>query len=478
MEQVRVRFAPSPTGYLHVGGLRTALFNYLFAKHHKGQCVLRIEDTDQTRLVPEAQENLIHSLSWAGVTFDEGPHKGGEYGPYVQSQRLELYQKHAAQLVEQGDAYPCFCSVARLEEMREKQRQRKQPPRYDGLCRRLSKEEAQAKIQEGLPYVIRMKIIHSQGNYTFNDLIRGDISFQPTQIDDQVILKTDGFPTYHLANVIDDHYMKITHVIRGEEWLSSVPKHIQLYRYFKWEEPQFAHLSLLLNTDRSKLSKRQADVAVEDYMKKGVLPEALVNFIALLGWHTDTMQELFTIDELREVFSLDRIGKSGAVFNTEKLEWMNHKYIQKKTVDELYDLVSADLSQEVKENTEEIQKKMIAAVQSSLSTLSELNEKLIPFVRANEEASPEIREQLKSEDSQAVLRTMIAKLETIDEFTSETIGQAGKDIQKETGYKGKQLWLPLRLALTNSMQGPELPVIADIFGKEKCIAFLQRHIEV
>ncbi|CUT08327.1 glutamyl-tRNA synthetase, partial [Candidatus Kryptonium thompsonii] len=278
---IRTRFAPSPTGFLHVGGLRTALYNYLFAKKHNGQFILRIEDTDQTRIVPGAIENLIETLHWAGIEFDEGPNKGGPYGPYIQSQRLELYRKHAQELIEKGYAYYCFCSPERLEKMREEQIKLKQQPRYDGTCRRLSQEEVKKKLDEGIPKTIRMKI-PEWGELTFHDLIRGDVTINFKTLDDQIILKSDGFPTYHLAVVVDDHYMKISHVIRGEEWLPSTPKHILLYEYLNWKKPQFAHLPLLLNPDRTKLSKRQGDVAVEDYRAKGYLPEAIVNFIALL----------------------------------------------------------------------------------------------------------------------------------------------------------------------------------------------------
>jgi glutamyl-tRNA synthetase len=283
---VRTRFAPSPTGFLHVGGLRTALYNYLFAKKHNGQFILRIEDTDQTRIVPGAVENLIETLKWAGIEFDEGPFKGGPFGPYIQSQRLELYHKHALELVEKGYAYYCFCSPERLEKMRQEQIKLGQPPKYDGTCRRLTSDEVKKKLDEGLPKTIRMKI-PEWGELKFNDLIRGDVTINFKVLDDQILLKSDGFPTYHLAVVVDDHYMKISHVIRGEEWLPSTPKHILLYDYFQWEKPYFAHLPLLLNPDRTKLSKRQGDVAVEDYRAKGYLPEAVVNFIALLGWNPE-----------------------------------------------------------------------------------------------------------------------------------------------------------------------------------------------
>ena len=325
---VRTRFAPSPTGLLHVGGLRAALFNFLFARKNKGIFILRIEDTDRARSVPGAVENLISTLKWAGISYDEGPDAGGKNGPYIQSQRLNLYKKYAQQLLKLGAAYRCFCSPQRLEEMRREQEAHKLAPRYDRKCLSLS---ASAADSLGAPFVIRQKIPGS-GEVEWKDMVRGSISFECAAIDDQVILKSDGYPTYHLANVVDDHEMKITHVIRGEEWLSSTPKHILLYRAFGWDIPQFAHLPLLLNKDRSKLSKRQGDVAVEEYIKKGYLAEAIVNFIALLGWHPggQETQEIFSLTELIEKFSLEKVHKAGAVFDLEKLDWIKWQWRRKK----------------------------------------------------------------------------------------------------------------------------------------------------
>ena len=282
-ETPRVRFAPSPTGYLHVGGLRTALYNYLFAKHNNGTFILRIEDTDRTRLVEGAVENLIDTLKWAGLEYDEGPFVGGNYGPYIQSERLDIYKKYVDELIKSGKAYYCFCSSERLEKIREEQQQQKLQPKYDKHCLKLSEEEIKQKIANGESYVVRLNVQPDE-IIKIEDVIRGTVEFNSNIVDDQVLLKSDGFPTYHLANVVDDHLMKITHVIRGEEWLSSTPKHALLYDYFGWERPIFAHLPLLLNLDRKKLSKRQSDVAVEDFRDKGFLKEALVNFVALLGW--------------------------------------------------------------------------------------------------------------------------------------------------------------------------------------------------
>jgi glutamyl-tRNA synthetase len=271
---IRTRYAPSPTGYLHVGGLRTALYNYLFARKHGGKIILRVEDTDRTRLVEDAVVNFLDVFKWLGIDFDEGPEIGGEFGPYIQSERLAIYDQHIKMLSTMKLAYPCFCSAERLQEMRDAQTQASKPPMYDRACRNLNREETKQRIAAGEAHVWRMAVPDNE-TVTISDLIRGDVHFETATIDDQVLMKSDGYPTYHLANVIDDYYMKISHVIRGEEWLPSTPKHVLLYRFFGWEPPAFAHLPLLLNADRSKMSKRSGDVAVEDYRRKGTLPDAL-----------------------------------------------------------------------------------------------------------------------------------------------------------------------------------------------------------
>ncbi len=360
-KKIRVRFAPSPTGYLHIGGLRTALYNYLFAKKNGGVFALGIEDTDQKRFVEGAVENLIDALTQTGLSWEEGvflkkeetesenqketnsiAYPGvvevGNFGPYVQSERLELYKKYAEQLVVEGKAYYCFCDSERLEQMREKQQQEKLPPMYDRYClEHLTPEEIAKKLEEKCPAVIRLKVPKDEV-VEFEDLVRGKVSFSTNNIDDQVLLKSDGFPTYHLASVVDDHLMEITTIIRGEEWLSSTPKHILLYQALGWEVPSFAHIPLLLNPDKSKLSKRQGDVAVEDYIKKGYLKEAVINFVAMLGWNPGegSVQEIFSLKELAEKFDLKKVHKAGAVFDVKKLDWINSQYIKKMTIEELY----------------------------------------------------------------------------------------------------------------------------------------------
>jgi len=474
MSDIRVRFAPSPTGFLHVGGLRTALFNYLFAKNQGGKVILRIEDTDQSRKVEGAIKNLLESLKWAGLTFDEGPEVGGDYGPYIQSERLESYGKYAQQLIDQGDAYYCFCTEEDLTQMREAHQANNEDTRYNGRCRPLSADDVKEKLAQGTPYVIRMKIKQDGGDYVINDQIRGEVRFSPNQIDDQILIKSDGFPTYHLANVVDDHLMKISHVIRGEEWLPSTPKHIQLYAYFGWEKPEFAHLPLLLNPDRSKLSKRQGDVATEDYRQKGYLPECLINYVGLLGWHAADDQEIFSLAELIEAFSLDRVGKAGAVFDINKLNWMNQQYIKQISPEDLFEFVQPYLPDFAKSENKEKLAKIIQIVRDSLITLPDITERLDLFFNENPEIKDEsLKETLNNDESQQVYQSFVAQLEDVETLSSENFGQVMKKVQKETGIKGKKLWIPIRIAITLVEQGPDLSSVVDVFGKEKCLKMIR-----
>jgi glutamyl-tRNA synthetase len=479
MTTVRTRFAPSPTGYLHVGGLRTALFNYLMAKHHNGQYVLRIEDTDQTRKVEGAVQNLIASLKWAGLQHDEGPDVGGPYGPYVQSERLDIYKKHAQMLIESGDAYYCFCSPEKLEAMRERQMAAGETARYDGTCRHLSAEEVNAKLEAGEPHVIRLKMPR-EGETVFHDLIRGEVRVQNEMVDDQVLVKSDGFPTYHLANVVDDHHMQITHVIRGEEWLLSVPKHLQLYKAFGWEPPKMAHLPLLLNPDRSKLSKRQGDVAVEDYIAKGYLPEALVNYVALLGWNPGTDEEFFTLEELIEKFSLDRVNKSGAVFDINKLNWMNGNYIRKMSPEALVSFLQPFLEKAGADVSDaERTAKIILAVQKKIERGDQVYEAARIFYKDELVITEaEALEIIAAPTAKAVLSSIAEKISNLDELNNDSFRQVMKEVQKETGIKGAELWKPVRIALTGETSGPELPNVIEIFGKEKVLDFIRQTLAI
>ncbi len=472
---VRLRFAPSPTGFLHVGGLRTALFSYLYAKQQKGSFIFRLEDTDQQRLVDGSEENLLKMLAWTEFQIDEGPGIPGEVGPYRQSERLSIYHQHAHQLMEAGHAYACFCSPETLATMRDAQKANGEAPRYDGRCRHLSAEDVQQHLATETSHVIRMKIPENE-KIIMPDLVRGIVTIETNQLDDQVLIKADGFPTYHLAVVVDDHLMKITHVVRGEEWLPSFPKHLLLFRYFNWEPPKFAHLPLILNADRSKLSKRQGDVAVEDYRQQGYLPQALINFIALLGWNTADDQELFTLAELVEKFSFERIGKSGSVFDREKLNWMNQQYIKKLSLEDLFESLTPYIQDTPYANQETTQLKKIAGVvQSRLITLSDIKNKLPLFFEDKPAlTNAHLIAVLQEESSRLVLEAFKKQASELEEITEENFPEIMKTVQKLIGIKGKNLWMPMRYAITLEEHGPELPQVAAIFGKEKCLRMIEQ----
>jgi len=479
LENVRVRYAPSPTGYIHIGNLRTALFNYLFARHHNGVFVLRIEDTDQARKVEGAVENLIHSLNLLGIDYDEGPFKGGPYGPYFQSQRLDIYRKYCNELLEKGWAYYAFETPEELKEMRRLQQIEGRQTMYDRRARSLTKSEVEKLLNEGRPYVIRLKV-PLDDEVKFEDVIKGTIRIETNLIDDQILLKSDGFPTYHLANVIDDHLMKISHIIRGEEWVTSVPKHILIYKALGWEPPIFAHVPLLLNPDKTKLSKRQGDVAVEDYLRKGYLKEALINFIALLGWNPGEGEEneFFTMKELIERFSLERVHSAGAVFNIQKLDWMNNEYIRRYDIDELTELVLPFLEEGGIDTSDKIKiKKILNIVRVYVNKLNELPQHFrMFFVDKVEFENPDYQEVVKTDISKRVFEELILRLQGVSELTAEEFKQATQDIQKSTGIKGKNLFKPIRLALTGKEHGPELPIVAELLGKDKVIKFLSQQI--
>lgn len=469
---VRVRFAPSPTGYLHIGGLRTALFNYLFARHNKGKFILRIEDTDQTRKVEGAVENLIHTLKTMGLDYDEGPDIGGEYGPYYQSKRLDIYKTHISRLIEQGDAYHAFETSEEIEVMRKKQLEQKLDNiMYDRSARSLTKDEVNKKLSIGMPYVIRLKVpLDTQ--IEFNDLIRGDVKIDSNLIDDQILIKSDGYPTYHFANVIDDHLMGITHVIRGEEWLTSVPKHILLYKAFSWEVPQLAHVPLTLNPDKTKLSKRQGDVATEDFLKKGYLPEALINFIAFLGWNPgeNEKREILSKEELIDLFSLERINSAGAVFNLEKLDWMNAEYIKSCDNGKLTKLAEPYLSRAgYNINDSAKTKRVVEAVKTYVNKLDEIPAQAKRYYKSNTDLTAEQKSLLSLESSKKVISAVLFRTESLPEITSDNFKSLIKDVQKETGIKGKELFQPIRLALTGEEHGPELGIIAYVLGKEEVL---------
>ncbi|CEN88947.1 glutamate--tRNA ligase [Paraclostridium sordellii] len=480
---VRVRFAPSPTGFVHIGSLRTALYNYLFAKRMGGEYILRVEDTDRTRIVDGAIENMLEAMAWAGVNHTEGVVLGenkeitqvGEYGPYIQSERLDIYKDYIQQLLDSGKAYYCFCSKERLDEVREKQKEAGETPKYDGNCRNLSKEEVEAKLAAGEEYVIRLKLPENHV-IKFTDLVRGETEFNTDELDDQVLIKTDGFPTYHFAVVIDDHLMKITHVIRGEEWISSTPKHVYLYEAFGWEAPTFVHLPNILNKEKKKLSKRHGDVAVEDFKKKGYLPEGLVNYVALVGWSPDDNQELFTMKELEEHFSIERVSKSGGVFDTDKLNWVNQHYIKDASDEYITDLAipflieAGYITEEDAKNRYDFVKDMVSVVKEKLQYVKEVTEHVnIFFGDKVELETEECREFLKLEHIPTLINALEEKIGAADEINEEAFKAMLKEIQKEHGIKGKNLFMGTRIILTGQMHGPDLPKAAAVIGKGMCL---------
>lgn len=482
-EEIRVRFAPSPTGYLHIGGLRTALYNYLFAKHNNGKFVLRIEDTDRNRYVEGAVENLIATLNWIGLKYDEGPDVNGDYGPYMQSQRLEIYKVHAQLLLADKKAYYCFCTPERLQTLREEQQKQKLPQaKYDKHCLHLTAEQVKSKLDSGIPYVVRLNVPENE-KVIFDDVIRERVEFDTSNIDDQVLIKSDGFPTYHLANVVDDHLMKITHVIRGEEWLSSTPKHILLYDFFGWEKPVFAHLPLLLNPDRSKLSKRQGDVAVEDYQSKGYLKEALINFVALLGWNAGDDKEFYYIDELIEKFSLERVNKAGAVFDLQKLNWLNAEHLRAKSNPEILDLLKQEIQKSVLLNgiinfSDEYMLRVIEAMKERVTFVREFVTNAPYFFYSPKEYEEDVVKKRWNSESASILKELAAIYSSFENPNKDDYEQGLKSLAESKQISVGKIIHPLRLALSGMGQGPGVYDIAYTIGKTETVNRIYKAIEI
>jgi glutamyl-tRNA synthetase len=472
---VRVRYAPSPTGYPHVGNIRTALFNWLFARHYGGSFIVRIEDTDVTRKVKGAVKAILEGLRWLGLDWDEGPEVGGKYTPYIQSQRLGLYKEAAERLISQGDAYYCYCPPQRLEEMRAEQIRRKQPPGYDRHCRNLSPEERAKKEAEGITPVVRFKT-PLEGQTKFNDLIRGEVAFDNNTIDDFVLLKSDGYPTYHLANVVDDHVMEISHVLRAEEWLSSTPRHLLLYRALSFDPPRFAHLPMILGTDRSKLSKRHGAVSITEYRKQGYLPEAMVNFLALLGWSLDDRTELISREELIANFSLERISRTAAIFNRDKLSWMNGVYIRKMSsedfVQQALPFLDKDLPSEVKRPLSvDYVRQVMPLIQERARTLGEVAE-LAQFFFIDEldyEPSLLIGEKMSHQSAIQALKAAQQRLSQLAAFDAGSLEGVLRPLAAELGLETGQLFGTLRAAITGRTAAPPLFQTMAVLGKERCL---------
>ena len=465
---VRVRYAPSPTGLPHVGNIRTAFFNWLFARHNNGAFIVRIEDTDVARTVPGALEGILEGLTWLGIDWDEGPNVGGKFGPYFQSQRLELYQKLARELVERDHAYYCHCSSERLEKMRAEQTARRQPPGYDRCCRDLGLDAAPGAV-------IRYKT-PLEARTTFHDLVRGDVTFENATLDDFVLLKSDGYPTYHLANVIDDHLMQISHVLRAEEWLSSTPRHLLLYNAFGFIPPLFAHLPIILGSDRSKLSKRHGAVSILEYKEHGYLPEAMTNFLALLGWSLDDKTELFNREDLIKNFSIERISQTSAIFNKEKLDWMDGVYIRNLSFDDLTVRVFPFMEKYL---PPEIKRPLDIGYLQQIGPL--IRERIVTLKDAATYAEFFFLDKLEYDSMMLIGKNMTKnttitaskaveeKISSLESFRRDLLEDVFRHIACDLGIKTGQLFNLLRVATTGRDAAPPLFETMEVLGKERCL---------
>lgn len=486
--EVRTRFAPSPTGYVHVGNLRTALYAYLLAKKNNGKFLLRVEDTDQKRLVDDSLERILDALNWSGIEIDEGVKfdenrkivEEGEYGPYFQSKRLDIYQQYIKQLLESGHAYYCFCTPERLNELRNYQQENKQPTKYDKRCESLSKEEVEKKIAAGEKYTIRMNV--PRGEFvTFKDEVYGKVSFKSETVDDQVLIKSDGFPTYHFAVVVDDHLMKISHIVRGEDWLPSAPKHVLLYQFLGWEMPTMIHVPNVLNENRKKLSKRQGDVTVEDFQKKGYLPETMVNFLALLGWNPKTQQEHFSLEDLIKFFDVSGLHKAGAVFDYKKLDWMNSYYIKQKSVADLENLTNDYFEEYFLEKgikrDDELIHKIVKIEQERMKKLSDITENIdFYFKLADYDKELLTWKKNSPEETKSSLETAKKTLGNLSaEFELQEITDA---LLEASGDKRGDLLWPLRASLSGEKFSPSPFELSWALGKEETLIRVEKALEL
>jgi glutamyl-tRNA synthetase, bacterial family len=478
--EVRVRFAPSPTGPLHIGGARSALFNYLFARKCSGKFIVRSEDTDLERSSLGSERNILEALRWLNISWDEGIEAGGDYAPYRQTERLELYREFTDKLFQSGHAYFCYCSEEELEQEREELISRGQPPRYMGKCRNLTAEERAEKEALGLKPVVRFRVPEGEQIY-IKDLVRGDIVFESDGIGDYVIVKSDGIPTYNFAVVVDDTTMKISHVVRGEEHLSNTPRQVLIYQALGLPAPQFAHISLILNTDGKKMSKRDGDTAVIDYRAKGYLPEAVVNFIVLLGWAPPGEKEFFSMAELSEIFSLERVSKSPAVFDLNKLKWINAHYLKLASRERIAELTLPYLREmgvfaegELNAGQQQWLFEFVATVIDHLSCVSEVTD-FVHYVHGSSVPEPdeEARQILQGEQVPAVLNLFKQKIIETEPLTADSAKLVLKQITKELKVGGKLVFMPVRIALTGQMHGPELNNIIALLGKENTLKRLE-----
>ena len=478
---VRVRFAPSPTGFMHVGNARTALFNYLFARHHGGDFILRIEDTDTERHSEEAVKVIYEALRWMGLDWDEGPDKGGPYGPYRQSERLDIYRDFVEKLKEKGLVYECYCTPEELEQMRKEQLERGEPPRYTGKCRHLTEEEKARLRAEGRKPVLRFKVPEDRV-IRFKDLVKGEIEINSRQLGgDFVIVRSNGMPVYNFVVVVDDALMKITHVIRGEDHISNTPKQILLYEALGFETPQFAHLPMILGPDRSKLSKRHGSTSVKEFREKGYLPEAFTNFLALLGWYPKDGKEILSLEELIERFDIKDVNSAPAVFDTTKLNWMNQVYIRSYPIDKLTELVIPYLEKagfDLSAFDRKWLERVVEVSREYFTVLSDAPRYMEVFLKDDFDVEEGAKRFIaESPDRLRVIELFYEKLKAFEgELTEEAFKKLVKEVGKELGVKGKNLFMPIRIGLTGKMSGVELPVLAELLGKERVLRRLEHSL--
>ena len=471
--KVRTRYAPSPTGYMHIGNLRTAIFEYLLAKKYDGSFILRIEDTDQQREVEGAIDFIYKTLELCGFVIDEGPNNDKGYGPYIQSERKAIYKKYAEELVEKGKAYYCFCSEEELNAMRERANARHKPFLYDGRCSRLSKEKIKENLANGVPYVIRQKMPKT-GVTVVDDIIYGKIKIDNSILDDQILLKSDGFPTYNFANVIDDHLMEITHVIRGKEYLDQTAKYNLLYEAFGWEKPIYAHVAMVLGEDGNKLSKRNGDASFMDLYNEGYLPAAIVNYLSLLGWSPTTNQEVFTMDELIKNFDETRISKSSSQYDVKKLKWYNAQYIKKMSDEEYLSWIKKFFTQDVSDKSEEWVDKLLLIYKDHLNYGNEINELTQNFFIDSISLDQEAEEFLNSDPvTKDVTDGFASEVEKINDWNTDNINVAINNVKTTLGVKGKLLYMPIRIKASGFMHGPELADTIYLIGKDTVLERLK-----
>ena len=462
--KVRTRYAPSPTGFMHIGNLRTAIFEYLLAKKYNGDFILRIEDTDQEREVEGAIDFIYNTLDLCGFKIDEGPNNEGNFGPYIQSKRKDIYKEYALKLVEMGKAYYCFCSEEELTKMREKADARKKPFLYDGRCSRLSKEKIEENLKNNVPYVIRQKM-PKEGVTIVEDLIYGKVKIDNSILDDQILLKSDGFPTYNFANVIDDHLMEITHVIRGKEYLDQTAKYNLLYEAFGWEKPTYIHVAMVLGEDGNKLSKRNGDASFMDLYNEGYLPEAIVNYLSLLGWSPETNQEVFSMEELISNFNEERISKSSSQYDVKKLKWFNHQYINKMDDEKYLSWIKKYFSNEC-DKSEEWLNHLLLIYKSHLNYGKEINELTSSFFNKEFVIDAEAKEFMESDE---VIPKVVEVFKDTSNWSVETLQEVINNVKEKAGVKGKMLFMPIRIAASGIMHGPELADTLYLIGKEEIL---------